>query len=125
SAHASHEEFFLFRRLSEELIGENGPDAISVSWRYRQKEQPPATKFTVPAVDAPNVNGARAFGLVPGAIGSDVREADLTALRRAVEGGRVTALYVFDPGPEGSIGDVQWVIDARASGRLPLLIVQG
>src|SRR5215212_6672137 len=50
SAHASHEEFFLFRRLSEELIGENGPNAIAVSWRYRVKEQPPATKFKVPAV---------------------------------------------------------------------------
>src|SRR5205085_11086030 len=28
-------------------------------------------------------------------------------------------------GPEGSIGDVQWIVDARADGRLPLLIVQG
>src|SRR6185295_6244700 len=31
SAHASHEELFLFRRMSEELIGEGGLDAISVS----------------------------------------------------------------------------------------------
>ena len=38
---------------------------------------------------------------------------------------RVTALYVFDPGPDGSIGDVSWVISARASGKLPLLIVHG
>jgi predicted molibdopterin-dependent oxidoreductase YjgC len=37
----------------------------------------------------------------------------------------VKALYVIDPGPEGSIGDVQWLLDARAAGRLPLLIVQG
>jgi NADH-quinone oxidoreductase subunit G len=125
SAHASHEEFFLFKRLSEELLGENGPNAIAVSWRHRVKEQPSDTQFKVPAVDAPNVNGARAFGLVPGAIGSEVGPADVSALRQAVEGGRVTALYVFDPGPEGSIGDVQWIIDARASGRLPLLIVQG
>ena len=35
------------------------------------------------------------------------------------------ALYVFDPGPDGSIGDVSWVIAAKKSGRLPLLIVQG
>ena len=35
------------------------------------------------------------------------------------------ALFVFDPGPAGSIGDVSWVIDARKSGKLPLLIVQG
>ena len=35
------------------------------------------------------------------------------------------ALYVFDPGPEGSIGDTDWIVAARASGALPLLIVQG
>src|SRR6266513_1911910 len=33
SAHASHEELFLFRRLSEELIGESGPKSIAVTWR--------------------------------------------------------------------------------------------
>ena len=37
----------------------------------------------------------------------------------------MTALYVFDPGPEGSLGDTKWIVDARASGRLGLLIVQG
>jgi predicted molibdopterin-dependent oxidoreductase YjgC len=50
---------------------------------------------------------------------------DISGLRTAVESGAVKALYVIDPGPEGSIGDVQWVIDARASGKLPKLIVQG
>jgi anaerobic selenocysteine-containing dehydrogenase len=138
SAHASHEELFLFRRLTEALIGETGPQSITVSWRYRQKPQPEGTKFTVPAVDAPNVSGARAFGLVPPATGTEVRDGgegprspagteapDISALRQAVEGGRVTALYVFDPGPEGSIGDTQWIVDARASGRLPLLVVHG
>ena len=64
SAHASHEELFLFRRLAEELVGH--ADAISVSWRYRPKSQPDGTKFKVPPVDAPNVNGARLFGLVKG-----------------------------------------------------------
>src|SRR5438477_383552 len=29
------------------------------------------------------------------------------------------------PGPAGSIGDVSWVINARRSGKLPLLIVHG
>ena len=43
----------------------------------------------------------------------------------AVEAGRVAALYVFDPGPEGSIGDTSWIVDARKRGTLPLLIVQG
>jgi anaerobic selenocysteine-containing dehydrogenase len=37
----------------------------------------------------------------------------------------VSALYVFDPGPEGSLGDVEWILKARRRGALPLLIVQG
>jgi len=125
SAHASHEELFLFKRLTEELLGESGPNAISVSWRYREKPQPDTTKFKVPAVDAPNVNGARVFGLAPGTPGDAVGTADIAALRKAVEGGRVTALYVFDPGPEGSLGDTAWIAEARKRGTLPLLIVQG
>jgi len=125
SAHASHEELFLFKRLTQELMGDAGPNAISVTWRYREKPQPEGTAFKVPAVDAPNVNGARMLGLAPGTPGDDVREADVMALRREVEAGRVAALYVFDPGPEGSIGDTTWIIDARTSGTLPLLVVQG
>jgi NADH-quinone oxidoreductase subunit G len=125
SAHASHEELFLFRRLTEELVGASGPSGIAVSWRVTTKQQPPQTKFKVPAVDAPNVNGARAFGLVPGNPGEPQAAADVSALRAAVEGGQVSALYVFDPGPDGSIGDTGWIFAARASGRLPLLIVHG
>ncbi len=37
----------------------------------------------------------------------------------------MSALYVFDPGPPGSIGDTAWIVDLRAAGTLPLLIVQG
>src|SRR4029077_10084243 len=44
---------------------------------------------------------------------------------KAVEGGGVSALYVFDPGPDGSLGPVDWIVDARKRGTLPLLIVQG
>ena len=125
SAHASHEELFLFTRLTQELIGEDGTKAISVTWRYREKPQPADSTFKVPAVDAPNVNGARMFGLAPGAPGDETRASDLAALRAAVEGGKVSALYVFDPGPDGSIGDTSWIVDARTSGALGLLIVQG
>jgi NADH-quinone oxidoreductase subunit G len=125
SAHASHEELFLFRRLFEELLGDKPLKAATVSWRHQVKSQPPDTTFKVPPVDAPNVNGARAMGLVSGKVGDEVGAADLAALRSAVEGGRVSVLYVFDPGPEGSIGDTSWIVDARASGRLSLLIVQG
>ncbi len=125
SAHAAHEELFLFQRLTGELVGESGPKGISVAWRLSEKPQPEGTKFKVPPVDAPNVNGARMFGLLPGAVGDEVRKADVSALRAAVESGRVMALYVFDPGPDGSLGDVDWIIEARSSGVLPLLIVQG
>jgi NADH-quinone oxidoreductase subunit G len=125
SAHASHEELFLFKRLTQELLGDAGPNAISVTWRYREKPQPAGTTFKVPPVDAPNVNGARMLGLAPGTPGDEVRDADITALRQAVAEGRVKALYVFDPGPEGSIGDTKWIIDARKGGALGLLIVHG
>jgi anaerobic selenocysteine-containing dehydrogenase len=124
SAHASHEEFFLFRRLNEDLIGD--PTAgVTVAWTFREKAQPPHTKFKVPPVDAANVNGARIFGFVSGEVGTEQGTADTLALRNEVESGHVLALYVFDPGPEGSLGDVTWITRARADGKLPLLIVQG
>jgi NADH-quinone oxidoreductase subunit G len=125
SAHASHEELFLLRSLAEGLLGPDGRSAISVSWRMSEKHQPTHTQFRVPAVDAPNVNGARMFGLVPGQNGDPQGAPDITALRTAVESGRVSALYVFDPGPHGSLGDVQWIAAARKQGTLPLLIVHG
>jgi NADH-quinone oxidoreductase subunit G len=135
SAHASHEELFLFRRLADEWFKASGGgisravnnalSAIAVSWRYQSKSQPEGTRFKVPPVDAPNVNGARLFGLAPGKVGDGVGEADLTELKKAVETGAVSALYVFDPGPVGSMGSVEWIIEARKRGALPLLIVQG
>jgi NADH-quinone oxidoreductase subunit G len=123
SAHASHEELFLARQLMSHMPGAGVESAAAVSWRTAAKVQPTGTKFTVPAVDAPNVAGARAMGFrVPEGAGA---ACDLSALRQDVDAGAVTALYVVDPGPEGSIGDVQWVLDARAAGKLPVLIVQG
>ena len=77
----------------------------------------------IPEVDAPNVAGARAFGLEGG---------DVSALRALVEAGKVAALYVFDPGPEGSLGHTapqdaehDWIVNARTKGTLPVLVVQG
>jgi NADH-quinone oxidoreductase subunit G len=118
SAHASLEELFLFRRLAERLISDVG--TIGVSWRVTEKNQPPQTTFKVSSIDAPNVEGARALGL-----GGTQSATDPGAFRAAVEAGNVSALYVFDPGPEGSIGDTSWIVKARADGKLPLLIVQG
>ncbi len=123
SAHASHEELFLVRQLVSQMRGAGLERTVAVAWKSSAKTQPAGTKFKVPQVDAPNVAGARAMGFqVPE--GAEAA-CDLGGLRRDVESGAVKALYVVDPGPEGSIGDVQWVIDARAAGKLPLLIVQG
>jgi NADH-quinone oxidoreductase subunit G len=121
SAHASLEELYLIGKIGGGLgLPEDG---VAVSWRTRVKPQPPRVKFTIPPVDAPNVNGAKDMGFPVAA--SEDGAADLEAFKAQVAGGQVRALYVFDPGPDGSIGDVSWVIEARKSGRLPLLIVHG
>lgn len=121
SGHASLEELFLIGRLG----GAFGlpEDGVAVSWRARAKPQPAKTKFTIPPVDAPNVKGAADLGF-PVRIGAS-GASDLAAFRGQVERGAIKALYVFDPGPEGSIGDVSWIVDARRSGKLPVLVVQG
>ena len=121
SAHAALEELFLIGKIGGALG--TAEDGVAISWRTRVKPQPPRVKFTIPPVDAPNVNGARDLGFPVRAAADG--SADLSAFRAAVEGGAVAGLYVFDPGPDGSIGDVSWVIAARKSGRLPLLVVQG
>jgi NADH-quinone oxidoreductase subunit G len=121
SAHASLEELSVLGRLGGafNLPGEN----VAISWRASVKSQPPNAKFKIPPVDAPNVRGARDLGFPVNTTAAG--DADLTSFRAEVEAGRVPALYVVDPGPDGSIGDVAWVIAAKRSGRLPLLIVQG
>jgi NADH-quinone oxidoreductase subunit G len=121
SAHASMEELFVLGKLG----GAFGlpEDGVAISWRVRQKPQPPDTKFKIPPVDAPNVKGAvdLGFPVKTGASG----ETDLGAFRAQIESGATKAVYVFDPGPAGSIGDLSWLIEARRSGKLSLLIVQG
>jgi len=122
SAHASHEELFVVREMARQAPGLQA-SSVSVSWRYSEKAQPKATTFPVPPVDAPNAAGARAMGFaVPEGAAAPC---DLGGLRAAVEAGSVKALYVLDPGPDGSIGDVAWIADARRAGTLPLLVVQG
>src|SRR5215216_1133517 len=123
SAHASTEELFVLREMVDGLLGADGLKSVAVTWTRSEKPQPPGATFKIPATDAPNVNGARALGYDVGA-GNDGLP-DLSNLRAAVEGGRVKALYVLAPGPDGSLGDVSWVIAARQNGTLPLLIVQG
>ena len=121
SAHASLEELFLIGRLGGAFgLPESG---VAVSWRRRDKPQPPNARFKIPADDAPNIRGARDLGF-PVKTAAD-GSADVSGFRADVEQGRVSALYVFDPGPEGYMGDVSWIIEARRSGKLPLLIVHG
>jgi NADH-quinone oxidoreductase subunit G len=121
SAHASLEELFLLGRLGGAWgTPETG---IAISWRHREKPQPPRVKFRIPPSDAPNVNGARDLGFPVKA--SDAGVPDISTFRAEIEQGRIAALYVLDPGPEGSIGNVSWIIDARKSGKLGLLVVQG
>jgi NADH-quinone oxidoreductase subunit G len=121
SAHASHEEMFALARLAQDLLGDAAQDALAVTWTRSAKPQPEDTKFKVPDVDAPNVTGAKAFGLVPATAAAP----DLAALQAAVATGGVAALYVFHPGPTASLGETGWIVEARQSGRLGFLVVQG
>ena len=123
SAHASHEEFFLLKQMAEGMKGDGGTAHVYVTWRRTEKRQPPDTKFRVPATDAPNVNGARDLGFNVGA-GVD-GEADLTAVLTAIDQSAIEVLYVLDPGPDGSMGDVTWLLEAKRSGRVKVIIYQG
>jgi NADH-quinone oxidoreductase subunit G len=116
SAHASLEELFVLRSIAADAGG------LTIGWRYREKPQPPNTKFRIPAIDAPNVHGARDLGFD---VGQASGPADLSRMRAAVDAGHVKLLYVFDPGPDGSIGDVEWILEARRAGRIQTLVVQG
>jgi NADH-quinone oxidoreductase subunit G len=123
SAHASTEELFVLKNLVTGLLGSDGMTAVTVAWKSSPKPQPAGAKFIVPSTDAPNVNGARDVGFAVGH--GNGHEANVAALRTAITSGRVKALYVLDPGPDGSIGDVSWIVSARQSGALSLLVVQG
>ena len=119
SAHASLEELFLLGRLG----GAFGlpEDGVAISWRTREKPQPPNTKFKVPAVDAPNVNGAADLGFPVhrGAGGAT----DLSAFRAQVEAAR-SGRFTSSIRPGGSIGTCRGD-PARRAGKLSLLVVQG
>ena len=123
SAHASHEELFLLKQLAEGMKGEGGASHVHLAWRRTEKQQPADTQFRVPATDAPNVPGAESMGF---GVGRGLEgEADLQPLVTAVNQNRVSVLYVVDPGPDGSMGDLSWVIEARKSGRVGVVIYQG
>jgi NADH-quinone oxidoreductase subunit G len=115
SAHASLEELFVIKQFAGNTAG------VTMGWRYREKPQPKNTKFKIPSVDAPNVHGAKDLGFN---VGTGDGPADISALKNTVESGQVKVLYVFDPGPDGSIGETDWIVAARAAGKIRTLIVQ-
>ena len=123
SAHTDTESLFVLKQMVEGLLGAGGSKAVSLAWTRNEKAQPPNVKFKVPATNAPNVNGARDLGFAVGQ--GNEGSPDLSDLRSAIAAGKVKALYVIDPGPQGSIGDTAWIVEAKQSGALPLLIVQG
>jgi NADH-quinone oxidoreductase subunit G len=116
SAHASLEELFVLRQVA------GGTGGVTLGWRHREKPQPKAVKFKIPAIDAPNLRGARDLGFNAG---SGTGPADVSALRAAVDAGQANVLYVLDGGPDGSIGDTDWIIAARQAGKIRTLVVQG
>ena len=122
SAHASVDELFVLRQLAEGMLGADGVNAVGITWARSEKPQRDDAKFKVHTTDAPNVNGARDMGYRTGK-GNDGAP-DLADLKTSVEAGRIKALYVLDPGPADSSGDVSWVLDARRNGKLPFLVVQ-
>jgi NADH-quinone oxidoreductase subunit G len=116
SAHASLEELFALKQISASSGG------VTIAWRTREKPQPAAVKFKIPPIDAPNVRGARDLGFD---VGSDATPPGLPGLKDAVEAGQVKVLYVFDPGPDQSVGETEWIATARQAGKIRTLIVQG
>jgi NADH-quinone oxidoreductase subunit G len=123
SAHASLEELVLFGQIARGLQGDGAEQRIAVGWRVSDKPQPKTTRFPVPRTDAPNLDGVSDLGLR--AVARADGTADLSELQNAILAGEVSAVYVFDPGPAGSLGDVAWLIDARKSGAIAVLAVQG
>ena len=116
SGHASLEELYALKQFGS-LTG-----GVTFGWRYREKPQPANTKFRIPAVDAPNLRGAQDLGFRMAAIDG---QADISELRSAVDAGRVKVLYVIDTGPEGSLGETDWIVADRAAGKITTLIVHG
>jgi len=121
SAHASTEELFVLKDLVEGMVGPDGLTSVAVTWTRSDKPQPAGTTFPIPAVDAPNVTGARDLGFSVG----DAQTPALAGLKDAVAAGNVRVLYVISPGPDGSLGDTSWIVEARRAGTLPTLVVQG
>ena len=124
SAHASHEELFLFRRLTEELLGRRRRRRDHASaGASRRKPQPAA--HDVQGAAGRRAERQRRAAVRPGRRRRRRRRAARRTSRRcaqAVEAGQVSALYVFDPGPGRLARRHRTGSSTRAQrGTLPLL----
>ena len=82
----------------------------TIAWTRSEKPQPPDYEVQDPG-DRRAERQRRARRSATTSAPATTAMPDLSGLRAAVEGGRVKALYVLDPGPDGSLGDV--VVDRR------------
>ena len=88
--------------------------SITVSWRYTPKPQPEDTKFRCRLSTRRTSTARGSSGWRP-AQSATARATRTLGPADGGRSGRVSALYVFDPGPDGSIGDTSWIVDARAN----------
>ena len=123
SAHASHEELFLLKQLAEGMKGEGGASHVHVAWRRTEKQQPADTSSGCRLPTRRTSRAPRSWDLRLAAASraSPICSRSLTD----VDQNRVAVLYVVDPGPDGSMGDLSWVIEARKSGRLGVRDLSG
>ncbi len=113
SAHASTEELFVLKEVVTGLLGNDGMNAVTVTWKNTPKNAAGRERSssclrlmrrTSTALATSASRSVRATATTP----------DTSALRTAITSGRVKALYVVDPGPDGSLGDVSWIVTALA-----------
>jgi len=123
SAHGSHEEMFLVREIAQALQGPAGIARVDVTWRTarsrsrwrRSSRCRRWTRPTWPALARRDSMSRRVMCRSP---------ISLRCARRS-RPGRSRRSNILDPGPDGSNGDLAWIVEARKAGTLPFLIVQG
>ena len=127
SAHASHEELFLFRRLAEELLGPNGPrrDRGQLA-RQRRRRSPNARRSRCRRSTRRTSTARACSGWRAGRAAIAGRGRPVARCERAVEAGQVVGALRVRPGSGRLARRHRSGSSTRAqSGTLPLLIVQG
>ena len=107
SAHASHEELFLLKQLAEGMKGEGGASHVHVS--VAPDREAAARRHASSGCRLPTRRTSRAPQVMGFARRRRPRRASPICSRSltAVDQGRVAVLYVVDPGPDGSMGDLE------------------